>query len=71
MNGLLGDLLDFTRSRLDRGIPITPTQIDLAEIGRKAVDEWQATHPTEEMRFEVKRQRPWGVGPEPRESGAV
>lgn len=53
MNGLVGDLLDFTRARLGRGIPITPTEIDLAEIGRDAVDECQATHPTGEVRFEV------------------
>jgi len=53
MNGLVGDLLDFTRSRLGRGIPMTPTEIDLSEIGRDAVDESQATHPTGELRFEV------------------
>lgn len=53
MNGLVGDLLDFTRARLGRGIPITPTEIDLAEIGRDAVDECQATFPTGEVRFEV------------------
>lgn len=53
MNGLVGDLLDFTRSRLGRGIPIDPRKIDLAEIGRDAVEECQATHPTGEVRFEV------------------
>lgn len=53
MNGLVGDLLDFTRSRLGKGIPITPMEIDLAEIGREAVGEVQAMHPTGELRFEV------------------
>ena len=53
MNGLVGDLLDFTRSRLGRGIPVTPRDTDLGEIGRAAVDECQATHATNEVRFEV------------------
>lgn len=53
MNGLVGDLLDFTRSRLGRGIPITPKKVDLAEIGREAVEECQSTHAKGEVRFEV------------------
>jgi signal transduction histidine kinase len=53
MNGLVGDLLDFTRSRLGRGIPIAPVEVDLAEIGRDAVDECQASHPGGEIGFEV------------------
>lgn len=53
MNGLVRDLLDFTRSRLGRGIPLTPMEIDLVEIGREAVEEVQAVHPTSELRFEA------------------
>ena len=54
MNGLVGDLIDFTRSRLGKGIPITPTEIDLAQIGREAVEEVRAMHPTGELRFETR-----------------
>jgi len=54
MNRLVGDMLDFTRSRLGRGIPLTPEEIDLGEIGRDAVEECQTTHPTGDLRFEVR-----------------
>lgn len=53
MNGLVGDLLDFTRFRLGRGIPITPMETDLVEIGQEAVEEIQAMHPRGEVRFEA------------------
>lgn len=53
MTGLVGDLLDFTRSRLGRGIPLTAVEVDLAEIGREVVEEVQAMHPTGDLRFEV------------------
>lgn len=53
MNGLLGDLLDFTRSRLGRGIPIVRADMDLAKIGRQTVDEIAALHPTHVLNFEA------------------
>lgn len=53
MTGLVDDLLDFTRFRLGRGIPLTPTEVDLADIGREAVEECRVIHPTGELRFEV------------------
>jgi signal transduction histidine kinase len=53
MNGLVGDLLDFTRSRLGRGIPVTLIESDMVEIGRDAVEEVQATHTADKLRFEV------------------
>ncbi|MEX2049499.1 MAG: sensor histidine kinase [Gemmatimonadota bacterium] len=53
MNGLVGDLLDFTRSRLGKGIPVTLMETDLVEIGREAVEEVQVMYPMGEVRFEA------------------
>ena len=53
MNALVGDLLDFTRSRLGRGIPITRGNMDLAKVGRHAVDEIAALHPQRVLSFEA------------------
>jgi signal transduction histidine kinase len=54
MLALVSDLLDFTRSRLGRGIPITRTDVDLAAIGRAALDEIGALHPNRELRFAAR-----------------
>jgi signal transduction histidine kinase len=45
MHLLIGDLLDFTRSRLGAGIPITRTEVDLEAVCRQTVDEIAAFHP--------------------------
>jgi len=42
MNRLVGDLLDFTRSRLGSGVPIVRDQMDLGVIAHQAVDEASA-----------------------------
>ncbi len=53
MNALVGDLLDFTRSRLGGGIPIVRADVDLAEVGRQTVDEIVALHPQRAVTFEA------------------
>jgi signal transduction histidine kinase len=53
MNTLVGDLLDFTRARLGRGIPISRENADIAEIGRQTVDEIAGQNPEHEVRFET------------------
>lgn len=45
MNRMVGDLLDFTRSQLGSGVPITRQEMDLAKETRHAVDEIEAAHP--------------------------
>jgi signal transduction histidine kinase len=45
MNALVGDLLDFTRSRLGRGIPIVRADMDIATVCRQTVEEIAALHP--------------------------
>jgi signal transduction histidine kinase len=42
---LVGDLLDFTRSRLGGGIPITRAEVNLGRIVRDVVEEISAAHP--------------------------
>ena len=56
MNGLISDLLDFTRSRLGGGIPITRTPIDLEETCRAVCDEMSAYRPDCAVRFEAAGQ---------------
>jgi signal transduction histidine kinase len=53
MNALIGDLLDFTRARLGRGIPITRTEVDIAELGRETLDEIAGQYPGREMSFDA------------------
>jgi signal transduction histidine kinase len=42
---MVGDLLDFTRSRLGGGIPLARTELDLGKVVREVVDELAAAHP--------------------------
>lgn len=53
MQALVSDLLDFTLSRLGRGIPVTRNDIDIGPIGRATIDEINAHHLTRELRFEA------------------
>lgn len=45
MNRMVGDLLDFTRSQLGTGVPITRAAMDLAVEAANAVGEARAAHP--------------------------
>jgi signal transduction histidine kinase len=42
---MVGDLLDFTRSRLGGGIPVVRAEMNLGRVVREAVDEISAAHP--------------------------
>ncbi len=53
MLALVSDLLDFTRSRLGRGIPITRTATDIAALSRETIDEIGAYHPDREFQLSV------------------
>jgi len=53
MDLLIGDLLDFTRSRLGAGIPIAPAEMDLEAACRQTVDEIAAFHPSCTVTFEA------------------
>jgi signal transduction histidine kinase len=45
MNHMVGDLLDFTSSRLGAGVPVVREDADLGEVARHAVEEVAAAHP--------------------------
>lgn len=45
MNRMVGDLLDFTRSRLGSGVPIVRAPMDLAKVAHQSVDEMTAAFP--------------------------
>jgi signal transduction histidine kinase len=51
MEGLIGDLVDFTRSRLGTGIPVDRAPMDLGLIARLTVDEVRAFHPECSVHF--------------------
>jgi len=53
MEGLIGDLLDFTRARMGAGIPITRSDADLEVACRRTVDEIAAFHPACIMTFQA------------------
>jgi signal transduction histidine kinase len=53
MNQMVGDLLDFTRSRLGSGVPIVRAEMDLEKVVRDAVDEVSAANPESVIQLET------------------
>ncbi|WP_158617028.1 sensor histidine kinase [Corallococcus exercitus] len=45
MTRMITELLDFTRSRLGSGIPLTPGAADLGQVARQVVEELELVHP--------------------------
>jgi signal transduction histidine kinase len=54
MNHLVGDLLDFTRSRLGGGIPIVRADVSMGKVVHDVVDEIAAAHPLRTLRVEAR-----------------
>jgi signal transduction histidine kinase len=52
MGRMIGDLLDYTRTRLGAGMPVTARPMDLAALCREVFDEFRTAHPSREIRFE-------------------
>ena len=52
MNQMVGDLLDFTRSRLGSGVPIVRAPMDMGKELSNAVDEIAAAHPQANVQLE-------------------
>jgi len=53
MNEIIGDLLDFTRTRLGAGIPVVRQDMDMETVCRQAVEEITAFHPDCLVQFEA------------------
>jgi signal transduction histidine kinase len=53
MSAMIRDLLEYTRSRLGRAIPISPAPVSMEQICRIAYDEARAAHPERIFRLET------------------
>ena len=53
MSSMIKDLLEYTRSRLGRMIPIAPEPVSMEQICRIAYDEARAAHPERIFRLEI------------------
>lgn len=54
MARLIDDILDFARSRLGGGIPVTRQRINMAEVCKVALEELQVTFPERQLLFDVR-----------------
>ena len=54
MSGLITDLLEFTRTRLGAGIPISLSSCDLKAVCEDAVDAVRASHPAHEFHLQME-----------------
>ena len=52
MGAMIRDLLEYTRTRLGKGIPIAPAAESLEIVGKRAVDELSLAYPQASFRFE-------------------
>lgn len=52
MGGMIRDLLEYTRSRLGKGIPITPSKANLETVCKKAINEISLVYPESAFQFE-------------------
>jgi signal transduction histidine kinase len=50
MNRMVGDLLDFTRSRLGSGIPIVRQEMEMGNVVQQAVEEMRAADPGSDIK---------------------
>jgi signal transduction histidine kinase len=53
MNRMVGDLLDFTRSRLGSGVPIARRKMDVAVVARHAVEEMSDAEPASVIKLDT------------------
>ena len=52
MGRMISDLLDYTRTRLGAGMPVSPAPMDLGSLCRQLYDEFRTAHPDRQIRFE-------------------
>ncbi|MBW3566258.1 MAG: sensor histidine kinase [Acidobacteria bacterium] len=53
MTGMIHDLLDFTRTRLGAGMPLSVAPVDLRNLFQKVLEELRAAHPDCRVHFEA------------------
>jgi len=52
MARMISDLLDYTRTRLGAGMPVSASPMDLRSLGWQLVNEYQSAHPQRLIRFQ-------------------
>jgi signal transduction histidine kinase len=52
MARMISDLLDYTRTRLGAGMPVSRVPVDLEDVGRELFNEFRTAHPKRLFRFE-------------------
>lgn len=52
MTGMIDDLLDFTRTRLGGGMPVSAGRTDLRNLCRDVLEEFRAAHPHRPLSFD-------------------
>jgi hypothetical protein len=52
MTGMIHDLLDFTRTRLGAGMPLSATPLDLGRLCQEVLAEFRAAHPGRRLHLE-------------------
>ncbi|WP_241758930.1 PAS domain-containing protein [Pyxidicoccus parkwayensis] len=53
MGRMINDILDFARSRLGGGIPVSRQRMNLAEVCQATLEELQVSHPERQLVFEA------------------
>lgn len=51
MARMISDLLDYTRTRLGAGMPVSPAPMDLGTLCRELFEEYRTAHPNRPIRF--------------------
>ncbi len=54
MSRMIGDVLDFTRTRLGGGLPLHPVLVDLAALCRQLLEELEVTAPDRAIRLDLR-----------------
>ena len=54
MGRMISDLLDYTRTRLGAGMPVSPAHMDLGTLCRELFNEFHTAHPNRVIRFDCE-----------------
>lgn len=54
MARMISDLLDYTRTRLGAGMPVSPASMDLGQLCRELYNEFRTAHPDRDVRLGIE-----------------
>jgi signal transduction histidine kinase len=54
MERMIRDLLDYTRTRLGAGMPVSPSPMDLSLLGQELYDEFRTAYPKRQLHLQSK-----------------